>query len=109
MDDQYNTSAGALVPETVPSYLVPAILVTIFCCNYLGIPALIFAAQSDGLLKAGDPIAAGEAAKKAKMWCWISFGIGLTGILLYVAVYGFIIFGAMSAGAGAAGGGFGGF
>ena len=59
-------------PEQVKSHLLEAIVVTLFCCLPLGIPALIFAAQSEGLLKAGDDVQAAEASRKAGMWCWIA-------------------------------------
>ena len=70
-------------PASVPNYLVPAIL-TIFCCWPLSVVAIIFAAQVNGKLQAGDYAGAVDSSKKAKMFSWISFGLGLVVIVIYV-------------------------
>lgn len=62
---------------TVPNYLVQSILVTLCCCVPLGIVAIVYSAQVNGKLAAGDIAGAQEAAKKAKMWGWIAFGSGI--------------------------------
>jgi hypothetical protein len=72
--------------RSVPNYLVQAILVTIFCCLPFGIVAIVFAAQVNGKLAAGDYAGAGETSRKAKLWCWVSFGVGLAGIVLWLIV-----------------------
>jgi hypothetical protein len=73
---------GAGAPGSVPNYLVQSILVTILCCWPLGIPAIVFAAQVNGKLRQGDYAGALAASQKAKMFCWISFGLGLVAIAL---------------------------
>ena len=65
-----------LLPE-VPNHLVWAILVTIFCCLPFGIVSIVYAAQVNGLVAAGDVSAARQASENAKMWAWISLAIGL--------------------------------
>ena len=67
----------------VPNYLVWSILATIFCCIPFGIPAIVFASQVDSKLSAGDYEGALESSRKAKTWCWVAFGCGLAGALLY--------------------------
>jgi len=67
----------------VPNYLVPAILVTVLCCLFTGIPAIVYAAQVNGKLATGDIVGAQEASKNAKMWCWISVGAGLLVAVFY--------------------------
>jgi ribosomal protein L40E len=79
----------------VPNYLAQAILVTIFCCVPFGIPAIVFAAQVNGKLAAGDYTGALETSKKAKMWCWIAFGAGFAFVIISIA---FAIIGAMNRG-----------
>ena len=75
------------VPPVKPnSNLVPAILVTLFCCLPFGIAAIIFASQVDGKYAAGDYAGAEASAAKAKKWMWWAFGVGLVGTLLYVAM-----------------------
>jgi hypothetical protein len=78
--------AGA--PASVPNYLVPAILVTLCCCLPLGIPAIVFAAQVNGKLAAGDVAGAQELSRKAKTWCWIAFGLGLLANIIVGILYG---------------------
>src|SRR5215467_7014751 len=73
-------ATGVVLPPggaTVPNYLVFAILATILCCLPTGIAAIVYAAQVNGKLQAGDWAGAQLASKNAKMWCWISFGVGL--------------------------------
>jgi hypothetical protein len=68
---------------TVQNYLVFAILATVFCCLPAGIPAIIYAAQVNGKLQAGDLAGAQVASNNAKMWCLISLGLGLGIVGLY--------------------------
>ncbi len=65
---------------TVPNYLVFAILATVLCCIPTGIAAIIFAAQVNGKLQAGDIAGAQAASNNAKIWCWVSFGLGMATI-----------------------------
>ncbi|MGB7598801.1 MAG: CD225/dispanin family protein [Candidatus Sulfotelmatobacter sp.] len=67
----------------VQNYLVFAILATVLCCLPAGIPAIIYAAQVNGKLQAGDIAGAQAASNNAKMWCWISFGLGLAFCFIY--------------------------
>lgn len=68
---------------TVPNYMVPAII-SIFCCWPLAIPAIIFAAQVNNKVAAGDVAGAQDSSKKAKMFAFIAIGLGVLGILIYV-------------------------
>ena len=72
----------------VSSHLVFAILATLFCCLPFGIVAIVYAAQVNGRLQAGDYNGAVDMSKKAAMWCWVSFGIGLAGTLAYLVLVG---------------------
>lgn len=69
-----------------PTFLVPSILVTIFCCQIFGIVAIVYSAIAMGKNSSNDYAGAQEAASKAKMWCWLGFGVGLVIILLYTGV-----------------------
>ena len=70
----------------ISTYLVPAILTTIFCCLPFGIAAIVFAAQVNTKLAAGDIAGAQESARKAKMWCWLSFGGGLLVMIIWFVI-----------------------
>ena len=61
----------------VPNHLVWAILATIFCCLPTGIAAIVYAAQVNGLLNAGDYDAARRASDSAKTWALVSVPLGL--------------------------------
>jgi hypothetical protein len=66
----------------IPNYLVQAILITLCCCLPLGIVSIVYAAQVNGKIQSGDIQGALDASGKAKMWCWIGFGLGLLGNIL---------------------------
>lgn len=63
--------------EVPATYLAQAILVTLFCCQPFGIVAIVYAAQVNSKLTAGDHAGAADSSAKAKMWCWVAFGLGL--------------------------------
>lgn len=71
-------------PPHVPSRLVWAILVTIFCFfPPLGIVSIIYAAKVKRKLARGDEAGARDASEKAKTWAWISFGAGILPSLFF--------------------------
>ena len=74
----------------IPNYLIPAIL-SVFCCWPLAIVAIIFAAQVNGKVAAGDISGAMDASKKAKLFSFIGIGIGLVGCILGVVWWVFVI------------------
>ncbi len=86
--------AGAAAPAVkIPNYLVQSILVTLCCCLPLGIVAIVFAAQVNSKLAAGDLAGAQASSANAKLWCWIAFGIGIGLQLIYVIIYGVMFLG----------------
>ncbi|NLT00716.1 MAG: CD225/dispanin family protein [Bacteroidales bacterium] len=69
--------------EAPPSnYLVGAILVTIFCCQILGIVSIIYAAQVNSKWQAGDFDGARRASRNALTWIWVSIGISAVLVVL---------------------------
>lgn len=68
----------------VPNHLVWAILSTLFCCLPLGIVSIVFAAQVNGKLAAGDVQGAQEASDKAKKWAMWSAILGVSVAVLYL-------------------------
>ena len=77
---------NATTPQ-IPNHLVWAILSTLFCCLPLGIVSIVFAAQVNGKVAAGDIAGARGASGKAKkfaMWGGIAGGgvIGLYAIFV---------------------------
>lgn len=83
-----NSSFGGPPPaEKIPNYLVPSILL-ICCCFPLAIVAIIFAAKVNSKLAVGDIAGAREASQKAKMFCWIAFGLGIVCWGIWLATSG---------------------
>ena len=68
----------------IQNYLVPAILVTVLCCLPGGIVAIIYAAQVNGKVQAGDIAGAQKAANNAKNWSLWSAVAGLVFGVLYI-------------------------
>jgi uncharacterized membrane protein len=88
-----NYGGGGYTPGTtggpqIPNYLWQSIVVTLCCCLPLGVVAIIFAAQVNSKLAAGDVAGAMEASRKAKLFCWIAFGIGLVVMIIWFALSG---------------------
>lgn len=76
--------AGAYAPTYrsedrphIPNHLVWAILATIFCCLPTGIVSIVYAAQVDSLIAAGNFPGARQSSENAKTWAWVSFGLGI--------------------------------
>jgi hypothetical protein len=66
------------------NYLVQSILTTLFCCLPVGIVSIVFAAQVDSKWNAGDVQGAHNASRQARTWAWVSFGLGLAVIAIYL-------------------------
>ncbi len=73
------------IPPCPTSYLVWAILCTIFCCLPLGIPAIIFATQVTTCYRNGDYDGARDRSEKAALWVIVSFVVGLVSMPLQIA------------------------
>jgi hypothetical protein len=80
------------------NYLIESIIVTLCCCQPLGIVGIVFASQVNSKFAAGDYVGAQQASKDAKKW--MTWGI-IAGLLIMVAVfflYGAIILAAITNG-----------
>jgi uncharacterized membrane protein YoaT (DUF817 family) len=78
-------------PTNIQNYLVFAILTTVFCCLPAGVVSIIYAAQVNGKIAAGDFAGAMAASKNAKTWAMVSAGLGVLWvifILIYVVIVG---------------------
>ena len=75
-------------PPKIQNYLVPSILITLCCCVPAGVVAIIYAAQVNSKLAAGDIAGAQNSARLAKIWTWVGFGCGIVVGIIY-AIFGF--------------------
>lgn len=71
----------------VSNNLVWAILSTLFCCLPLGIVSIVFAAQVNTKLAAGDVAGAQESAAKAKKWAIYSVIGWVVAVVLYIIFF----------------------
>ena len=76
MSQEWTPPPVSGTPDRVPNYLIPAII-SALCCFPLGIISIIFAAQVNGKVAAGDMAGALDASKKAKMFSYIFIGLGI--------------------------------
>ncbi|HET9478152.1 MAG TPA: CD225/dispanin family protein [Pyrinomonadaceae bacterium] len=81
MSQDWTPPPASGTSENIPNYLVPAILSAI-CCFPLGIISIVFAAQVNGKVAAGDIQGAMDASKKAKLFSYIFLGLGIVGWVL---------------------------
>lgn len=83
----YSSTSAPIAPGTVPNHLVWAILSTLFCCLPFGIASIVFAAQVNGKLAAGDLAGAQESSDKAKKWAiWSVVGWAVM-VVLYLLFF----------------------
>jgi hypothetical protein len=64
-------------PPKIENHLVGAILTTLCCCMPFGIVALVFAAQVNSKLAAGDVAGAQAASNSARTWVIVAVIVGL--------------------------------
>lgn len=66
-----------------PNYLAWAIITTILCCLPFGIVSIIYSAQVNTKWAAGDIAGAQLSSKNAKTWAWVSFAVGICGMIIW--------------------------
>jgi hypothetical protein len=75
-------SCGRSVPyfpalPKVPNYLIHSIVTTLCCCLPFGVVALVYSAQVNSKLAAGDVAGAQASSKSAKTWAIVAFISGI--------------------------------
>lgn len=77
-------TAGA--PAPINTWLIPAVLATIFCCLPFGIVSIVFASRANSDISAGNYQQAQMNAAKAKTWFWVAFGVGFVTSTVWVII-----------------------
>jgi hypothetical protein len=62
---------------SVQTYMVPAVLVTLFCFLPTGVAAIVFASQVTAKLNTGDVAGAMKASASARTWVIVSLVAGV--------------------------------
>jgi hypothetical protein len=75
--------AYGMIPN-IPSYMGWAIATLILCFWPTGIVAVVYASKVGNRLALGDVVGAQEASRKAKLWCWITFAIGVAIVVIAI-------------------------
>ena len=73
-------------PQRPDNFLAWSILSTIFCCIPLGVVSIVYASKVNTLYAAGFYDLANDAAKKARIWFWWAFGVGLGVWVIYLII-----------------------
>jgi hypothetical protein len=82
----YTPAVPAGVGPKVPNYVVQSVLMTLFCCQVLGIISIFKAIKVNKLLAANDYAGALAASKANKTLLWVGFAVGLVCyVILFVA------------------------
>lgn len=74
-------------PDYVPNFLVPSILLMLFCCLPGGIIALVYGSTVNSKLAQGDRAGAIAASNSAKLWCMISLGVGVALAAIWFTIW----------------------
>lgn len=80
------------------NYLIESILVTLCCCQPLGIVSIVFASQVNSKYAAGDYSGAVKASKEAKKWMIWGTAAGLIIMVGIFFLYGAVILAAIANG-----------
>jgi len=73
-------------PVTINTWLIPAILATVFCCLPFGIVSIVFASRANSALGVGNYQLAQMNAEKAKTWFWVAFSVGIVTSIISIIV-----------------------
>ncbi len=78
-----STDHHTTVEKPPKNWLLESILVTLLCCNPLGIVAIVYAAQVDTLFYKGEKEKSHKNSRNAAMWTRVAFAISLFLFLFY--------------------------
>lgn len=85
-EEQRNASLGVMSPMP-KTWLVESILVTIFCCQPLGIVGIIYSVQVESSYNRGEFALASEYSRKARLWTLWGVGIIIFCLLGYILFF----------------------
>lgn len=83
----YHASQIPNKPKKIKDYLIPSILVAVFCSVAFGAAAIIFSGMTQAELYAGSSDKAEAYSAKSRMFCWIGFAVGVVKLLTAAAFF----------------------
>lgn len=78
---QWQTSSYGQPAQKVDPWLWQSIVATLICCLPAGVVGIVFAAQANSAMSAGNWAEAQKKAGQAKTWTLVSVGLGVVGII----------------------------
>ncbi len=94
----YRVAGGYTAIPRISSYMGWAIALLI-CCFFFGglwptgIVAVVYASQVGNKLAIGDYLGAQHSSGRAKLWCWITFGVSIGLWIIGIIIWTFFVFG----------------
>jgi hypothetical protein len=77
---------GGGPPQKIDPWLWQSIVATLLCCLPAGVVGIIFAAQANSAMTAGNWVEAQKKAGQAKTWTLVAVGLGVVLIIAWVAL-----------------------
>jgi hypothetical protein len=84
MQREPDSSIYRITANAIDSYMLQAVLSTIFCCAPFGIVAMVYAAKVNTLKEEDDIEGALRASQKARKWCKVSLITQLSIVAVYL-------------------------
>ena len=85
-NNPYASNTNLNKPYPPKTWMLEAILVTLFCCLPFGIVGIVFASKVNNLYAMGDYDGAKRASDNAKTWTLIAFFAGILIWLSYIII-----------------------
>ncbi|MBF6610221.1 MAG: CD225/dispanin family protein [Chryseobacterium sp.] len=96
IQNEPHTSYQSTVPPR--TWLIENILITLFCCNILGVIGIWYSAQVEAKFYKGDIDGAHQDSNTAKILALVTLILGAMGIIGVMLMYGALIFTAIAGG-----------
>lgn len=88
---EYRSVLKFLIQERISKRLLYATLALLWCGLPFGLLAFLYAIRANGAIAQGDFFKAEEAERKARIWTWVAYGVGIVTLALYIV--GVILYG----------------
>lgn len=88
---QWQTGGYGQPAQKVDPWLWQSIVATLVCCLPAGVVGIVFAAQANSAMSAGNWAEAQKKAQQAKTWTLVSVGLGvltIIGVFMMIAMAG---------------------